>query len=51
VIIMEEPRTDVSASEIRERVLHGELIDHLVPEPVAEYIKKHKLYTKEGGAD
>lgn len=51
VIILEKPRTDVSASDIRERVIHGKPIDHLVPEPVAEYITKHKLYRKAGGVD
>ncbi|OGO30378.1 MAG: nicotinate (nicotinamide) nucleotide adenylyltransferase [Chloroflexi bacterium RBG_16_56_11] len=44
VIFLEEPRLDISAMEIREKVSRGEAIDHLVPGPVAEYIKKHKLY-------
>jgi GTPase len=45
VIFMDRPRLDISATGIRERVGQGEPIDHLVPEAVAGYIKKHKLYT------
>ena len=44
VIILDEPQVDISATEIRERVAKGLSIHHLVPEPVAEYIKQHKLY-------
>jgi GTPase len=47
VIFMENPKIDISATEIRERVGRGESIDHLVPETVAAYIKKHKLYLKQ----
>jgi nicotinate-nucleotide adenylyltransferase len=45
VIFMEKPRLDISATVIREKVARHEAIDHLVPGLVAEYIKKHKLYT------
>jgi len=45
VIFMDGPKIDISATEVRERVAKGENIEHLVPEGVAEYIKKHKLYT------
>jgi nicotinate-nucleotide adenylyltransferase len=44
VIFMDNPRIDISATEVRERVAKGESIDHLVPETVVAYIKKHKLY-------
>ncbi len=44
VILMEKPEIDISASEIRDRVVQGLSISHLVPEPVARYIKRHKLY-------
>jgi len=44
VIMLDEPQVDISATEIRERVAQGLSIHHLVPEPVAEYIKQHKLY-------
>lgn len=45
VVFLEKPLVDISASSIREMAARGENIDHLVPAPVAEYIKKHKLYT------
>ncbi len=44
VIFMDSPKIDISATEIRERAAKGESIEHLVPEPVAKYIKKNKLY-------
>lgn len=45
VVFLEKPRVDISATVIREMVARGESVDHLVPGPVANYIKKHKLYT------
>lgn len=47
VILLEEPRIDISATEIRSRLARGVSISHLVPAPVAEYIKQHKLYIKQ----
>ncbi len=44
LIVLYKPEVDISATEIRERVTQGLSIGHLVPEPVAEYIKQHKLY-------
>jgi len=44
VILLEEPRIDINASEIRQRVARGLSISHLVPEPVERYIKQHRLY-------
>jgi len=37
-------RVDISATEIRYRVKSRLPIDHLVPAPVAAYIKRHGLY-------
>jgi nicotinate-nucleotide adenylyltransferase len=37
-------RIDISATEIRRRVNSGLPIDHLVPAPVAAYIRRHALY-------
>jgi nicotinate-nucleotide adenylyltransferase len=37
-------RVDISASEIRHRVKSRLPIDHLVPAPIAAYIKRHGLY-------
>ena len=44
VTLMDRPKVDISASEIRGRVAQGLSIRHLVPEPVDEYIRRHKLY-------
>jgi len=46
VILLDEPRLDISATEIRNRVSRGLSITHLVPVLVDEYIKQHKLYIK-----
>ena len=46
LILLGEPKIDISASEIRQRAERGESISHLVPEPVAEYIRKEKLYLR-----
>ena len=45
LITLDKPAIDVSATEIRKRVAQGLSIDHLVPEPVGEYIRQHKLYS------
>lgn len=45
VVLLDEPRVDISASEIRGRVSRGLPIDHLVPEPVERYIREQGLYT------
>ena len=42
--LLETPRIDISASEIRDRVAQGLSIHHLVPESVERYIKERKLY-------
>jgi len=44
VILLDEPKVDISASAIRNRVAQGLSIRHLVPESVDEYIRQHKLY-------
>jgi nicotinate-nucleotide adenylyltransferase len=46
VIFLDRPRVDISATAIRELAARGESIAHLVPAPVAEYIKKNKLYMR-----
>ena len=38
------PMMDVSSTDIRERIAHGQGIDDLVPAPVASYIARHRLY-------
>jgi nicotinate-nucleotide adenylyltransferase len=37
-------RVDISATEIRHRVKSRLPIDHLVPAPIAAYVKRHGLY-------
>jgi nicotinate-nucleotide adenylyltransferase len=45
VLDLPRPRqVDISATEIRDRVKSHLPIDHLVPAPVAAYIKRHRLY-------
>jgi len=44
LIVLDKPEVDISATEIRKRVAQGLSIGQFVPEPVAEYIKQHKLY-------
>jgi nicotinate-nucleotide adenylyltransferase len=48
VTLLDSPRIDINASEIRQRVGRGLSIHHLVPEPVERYIREHKLYIAEG---
>ena len=44
VILLAYPEVDISAFAIRKQVAQGLSVRHLVPEPVAEYIRKHQLY-------
>ncbi|MDR2132680.1 MAG: nicotinate-nucleotide adenylyltransferase [Clostridiales Family XIII bacterium] len=44
VILMENPKSDISASDIRGRVRGGESIEGLVPASVGEYIYERGLY-------
>jgi nicotinate-nucleotide adenylyltransferase len=38
------PAIDISATEIRRRVREGRSIRHWVPDVVAEYVQRHRLY-------
>jgi nicotinate-nucleotide adenylyltransferase len=44
VILLYEPRIDVNASKIRQRLAGGETITGMVPETVERYIASHGLY-------
>jgi nicotinate-nucleotide adenylyltransferase len=42
--VIEVPAIDISATEVRRRVQRGLSVRYWVPDPVAEYITKHRLY-------
>jgi nicotinate-nucleotide adenylyltransferase len=44
LILLDKPEVDISSTAIRERASRGLSIDHLVPPPVADYIKQNRLY-------
>jgi nicotinate-nucleotide adenylyltransferase len=41
---VEVPAIEISATEIRRRVREGRSIRYWVPDPVAEYVTRHRLY-------
>ena len=41
---VEVPAVEISATEIRERVRTGRSIRYWVPDRVAEYVARHRLY-------
>ena len=41
---LEVPAIEISATEIRRRVREGRPIRYWVPDPVAEYVTRHRLY-------
>lgn len=45
VVLLDKPQIDISASAIRKKAARGLSLSHLVPEPVGEYIRQHKLYS------
>lgn len=45
-ILIPAPEIPVSATEIRQRVKRGESIRDMVPPAVADYIRRHHLYTE-----
>jgi nicotinate-nucleotide adenylyltransferase len=44
-IFLDKLEVDIDATDIRNRVAQDLSISHLVPEPVDEYIRQHKLYS------
>jgi nicotinate-nucleotide adenylyltransferase len=52
VLVLDEPRINISSSVIRERLARGLPVQRLVPDSVADYIHKHGLYQDRGaGSD
>jgi nicotinate-nucleotide adenylyltransferase len=44
VVVLDKPEAAIDSTEIRDRVARGLSVRHLVPEPVDDYIRRHKLY-------
>jgi nicotinate-nucleotide adenylyltransferase len=42
--VIEVPAIDISATEVRRRVARGQPVRYWVPDTVAEYIARHRLY-------
>ena len=42
--VLDSPKIEISGSRIRARLSRGESVRYWLPEPVAAYIKKHRLY-------
>jgi len=45
------PQMAISSSMIRDRIRHGESIRYLVPDAVARYIARHRLYRSDQKAE
>lgn len=46
IVLIDAPTAPVSSTAIRAQAARGESLDGLVPEPVAEYISRHALYSR-----
>ena len=47
IVFLKAPALEIAASDIQRRVRAGQPIAHLVPEAVADYIARHKLYREQ----
>ena len=50
VSLLETTALDISSTDIRQRVQHGEAVRYLTPDSVLEYIEGHGLYLPEAGS-
>ena len=46
IVVVDRAPIEVSSTELRRKILSGEPLEGLIPDPVAGYIKKNRLYTK-----
>lgn len=46
IVFLENPPLEVSSSLVRRRVRAGRSLRFLVPDPVADYIRRHRLYRR-----
>ena len=44
--ILQAPLLEISSTTLRERASRGQSVSYMVPDAVAEYIKKNRLYQK-----
>ena len=44
VMVVHMPLIEISGTELRRRMSHGEPVRYLVPDAVGEYIERHRLY-------
>ncbi len=44
LVTFDMPRMDISATDLRARAAAGDSLRYLVPAPVEEYIRRHRLY-------
>lgn len=51
IAVVQVPGLSISSSDIRQRVRRGQPIRYLVPEPVVDYIYKHRLYQAPTGRE
>ena len=42
---LDRPEIDISASDLRQRLQHGQPVDQLIPPEVIAYLTKHQLYS------
>ncbi len=51
VVALDRPRLEISSTEIRERVRAGRSIRYLIPDGVAELVRRYALYRPDPAAD
>lgn len=44
IVFLDLPTVDLSSTELRNKIIHGDAVDSLLPTQVLDYIQQHKLY-------